>query len=449
MRSLRPSLRLALAVALAAPGAAAAQDPLGAIVAEGLRNNLGLATHRLADRQGELEVRRARGQFLPVAAVDARWSDVSGAIDLGKLVNPAYAGLNELLGEARYPTDIQATLPFRQDMRLRVTQPLFNGALIANLSLQRALRDVQRGRLGASARELAAGIQAGWLRHAAAARAVAIYEAALAVLDESVRFNRRLVDAGQATPEVLSRARADRAEAAQRLADAVRLRDAAARSFNQLMARPLTAPVEEVPDTALRFPLVLSLEEALASGLARREELAEADGGMRAARAQRQLAGASFLPSVALALDYGFQGNQFRFTGENDFTIASVVVQWNLFNGGQDATRRQQAALEVERTATRRAEAAALVELDVRQAYEAVVVARDAIATASERLAAARRTFELVRRRYEEGLAPHLEFSQAQLDDTNAALNEVVTRLTYATRMVELERAAALRPIEP
>lgn len=440
---------IVVALLLAAPAAAAAQDPLGVLVAEGLRNNLGIAATRLADRESELEVRRARGQFLPVAAVDARWSDVSGAIDIGRLVNPAYAALNELLGEQRFPTDIQATLPFRQDMRLRVTQPVFNGAIIANLSLQRALRDVQRGQLGAAARELAAGIQAGWLRHAVAARAVGIYEAALAVLDENVRFNRRMVDAGQATPEVLSRARADRAEAAQRLADAVRLRDAAARSFNQLMARPLTAPVEDLPDSVLAFPLALSLDEAIASGLARREELAQAEGGMRAAHAQRRLAGASFLPSVALALDYGFQGNRFRFTGENDFTIASVVVQWNLFNGGQDATRRQQAALEVERTSTRRRETAALVELDVRQAYEAAVVARDAVATASERLAAARRTFELVRRRYEEGLAPHLEFSQARLDDTNAALNEVLTRLAYATRMVELERAAALRPIEP
>jgi outer membrane protein len=84
----------------------------------------------------------------------------------------------------------------------------------------------------------------------------------------------------------------------------------------------------------------------------------------------------------------------------------------------------------------------------VRQAYDAAVVARDAIGTAEARLAAARRSFELVRRRYEEGLASQVEFIDARTAYTNADLNRVVTVYRYAIRYVDLERAAALRELD-
>jgi outer membrane protein len=75
------------------------------------------------------------------------------------------------------------------------------------------------------------------------------------------------------------------------------------------------------------------------------------------------------------------------------------------------------------------------------------VVARDAIATAEARLAAARRSFELVRRRYEEGLASQVEFLDARTAFTSAELNRVATTYRYAIRYVDLERAAALRDL--
>jgi outer membrane protein TolC len=75
------------------------------------------------------------------------------------------------------------------------------------------------------------------------------------------------------------------------------------------------------------------------------------------------------------------------------------------------------------------------------------VVARSAIATAEARLAAARRSFELVRRRYEEGLATQVEFIDARTTYTGAELNRVATIYRYAIRYVDLERAAVLRDL--
>jgi len=440
---------LALILLSASRPAAAQQNPLDTLVREGLANNLGLVQERLVTEERDLDVTRARALFLPSAAIDARYSALSGVLDIGQLINPAYQALNQLTGTSAFPTDLSITQPYRQDMRVRVTQPLFDASILANHALARSLREVQRGRLGASARDLAEGIGLGYLQYASARQVVELYRSTLDVLRENLRVSERLVAAGSTTPDAVSRARADSSETAQQLADAEQQRDAAARALNQLLHRPLDRSVELIPDSLLDFPLTITLDEALARARDARDEVREADFGVRAARAQTRLATAAFLPTVALAVDYGFQGNRLRFSGDNDFTAVSLVFQWNLFNGGRDAARRKQGLLETQRAEVARADLEDRIALQVRQAYEAAVVAREAIPTAGARLAAAARTFELVRRRYDEGLAPHLEFTQARADFTNAGLNQILTRYAYATRYVELERVAALRTIEP
>jgi outer membrane protein TolC len=437
-----------LALAAARPLASqATADPLGAIVAEALRNNLGIAQERLATERADAGVREARGRFLPSLSLDSRYSEQRGTLNLGDVVNPAYAALNQVIGENRFPTDIDVTLPQTHESRLRLTQPLFNASISAGFALSRHARDAQRSQQGATARSLAAQAQTAYLNVATARSARRTWEATLELVMESERVATRLVEAGRATPDAVFRARADRSDVEQRLAEARDQEDAAARAFNQLLRRRLATPVDELPDSLRRFELRLTEDEAIARALAGREELAQTDAGIRAADAGVRLATASFMPNVALALDYGVQGQDVRFSRDNDFVVASVVVSWNLFNGGQDLARRQAAQADAHQRRLRRAELEDLVRLDVTRAYRAAVVARDAISTAEAGLAAARRNFELVRRRYEEGLANQVEFLDARTAFTNAELNRVITVYRYAMRYVDLERAAALRDV--
>jgi outer membrane protein TolC len=429
------------------PAAAQQRDPFGDIVAEALRNNLGLAQERLATERAEAGVREARGRFLPSLALDARYSEQSGTLNLGDVVNPAYEALNQVTGSQRFPTDLDITLPLRHESRVRLQQPLFDASILAGYSLARHLRDGQEWRRGAAARGIAASAQSAFLQVAAARSARQTWEATVALVRESERAAERLVSAGSATPDAVLRARAERADVEQRLAEARETVHAATRSFNQILRRDLDRPVAELPDSAVRFELTLTEEQAVASALDRREELGQAASGIRAAEAGVRLATASFLPSVSLALDYGFQGNELRFGADDDFAVASVVLSWNLFNGGRDRARREGARHEAERLRVRRTEAEDLIRLEVRQAWEAAVVARDAIATADAGLAAARRSFELVRRRWEEGLATQVEFLDARTTFTSAELNRSATLYRYAIRYVDLERAAALRDL--
>src|SRR5260370_1035369 len=105
------------------------------------------------------------------------------------------------------------------------------------------------------ARRLAADVQTAYLNEASARRAVEIYAASLALVQENERVAERLVAAGRATPEAVFRARADRSEIEQQLAEA-RQRDAAGAGVqNQILRRPLEAPLGPSPYSAPLLPL--------------------------------------------------------------------------------------------------------------------------------------------------------------------------------------------------
>ncbi len=424
-----------------------ARTLLDGYVAQALRANLAIARQTEAARRADAAVREASGRFLPTVGVNARYSEFSGVVNIGEFINPVSAALNQLTGTSQFPTNVGVTLPFTQETKLEFTQPLFNDALFGARAAARAQRDLVGDTRAVAIRQLAADVQQTWLGYASAARAVETLEATIPLLDENVRVSERLIAAGQATPDVLLRARAERSELDQQLQDAARQRDALRRGFNLLRNEPDDAPIGLASDSTLLDPDTLSGDALLAHALAHREELAQARSGIRFAGAQQRLAGASFLPSLALAASYGVQGDRYRFDSSNDVAIASLVFSWNLFNGGQDASRREQASALRSEAEFQRREAERAIRLQVGNALDGVQWGRSVMRSAADRFASAERAFALVQRRYGEGLATAVEFLSARTAYTAASINRVITRFTFAARVVELERAAALRPL--
>lgn len=444
---------LAVAHTVGAVNLMNAQQPLTArqlldrYVAEALTANLALAQQSAALERANAGVREANGRFLPTVGLNARYSEFNGVVNIGDFINPAYAALNQLTGESRFPTNVNATLPFRQETRFELTQPLFNDALFGARAAARAQRDLAGATRKGAMRQLAADIQQAWLGYASTVRAVETLEATVPLLDENVRVSERLIGAGQATPDVLLRARAERSELQQQIEEAKRQRSAAQRGFNVLRNRDEDTPIALADDSTLMHVDTLSRAALLAHALTHREELAQAGSGITLARAQQRMATAAYLPSVALAASYGVQGDRYRFNTRNDVGLASLVMSWNAFNGGQDAARREQANATRTEAEYRRREAERAIALQLGNAYDAVQSARSTLTTASDRLASAERAFSLVQRRFAEGLATPVEFLSARTAFTSAAINQVITRFTFATRVVELERAAALRSL--
>ncbi len=425
------------------------QSPLDSLVTLALERNLGRRQHDLAVRRAAAAVREARGLYLPSATLSARYSSVSGhVVNLGSLVNPAFGALNELLQRPAFPTDVDLRLPQTQETTLRLTQPLFEPRVIEANRVADALSDAQSAERAAFTRELAADVRAGYLNFAKAARLVELYESTIPLLEENVRVSERLLAAGKATPDAVLRARAERSDVVQKRDEARQGADAARQMLNFLLERDLATPVALIADSLLGFDELPEQAEVARRAPLAREELRVLDHAMRVSGARERAALSSFLPSVSVALDYGFQGSDYRFDTQRDHTVASVVMSWNVFNGGQDVARARQAAVERRRLEYQRTELERLIALQVRTAWEAARVARGAIVTAGDRLESARRTFELVRRRHEAGAASQIDFLDARTTYTSASLNQILTTYDYYLRRVELDRAAASYPAE-
>jgi outer membrane protein len=438
---------LLLAALLIPPPLARAQSQaLDEYVALGLRQNLGIVQQGIASERSAALVREARGGLLPSATINARYTDFRGSgVDFGEFINPVFATLNQLTGTNQFPTNVNVRLPLRQETTVRLAQPVFQPAIIAGYRAASAARDAQEATRDAEIVNVAAGIRSAYLQHAKARRLADLRAATRVLLEEQVRVMSRLIEAGRATPDALSRARAELSEATQLEAEAAQLASASAQAFNMLLARDLTDSVLVADDT-LGFGALPALEDAITAGAKQRPELRALGAAERAATAQKRAAQGAFLPTLAVALDYGFQGNEYRFSSDADFTALTVIASWNVFNGGRDAARAQQASLDARRYAVQGDETRRGVELQVRLAWQAAAVARAAIATAEDQRIAAARTHELVRRRAEEGLASPLELSQARTQLTASELNAVFTAYDYYLRRVELDRAAALYP---
>jgi len=434
---------VAFLLALSAPRGGA-QSPLDGLVELGMRQNLSRRQQQLAVARAEAAVREARGRYLPSATFNSRYTELAGnTVNLGTLINPAFGALNQLLQRPAFPTNVDIQLPLRHETTLRLAQPVFQPAIVAATRIQGALADAQVAERDVQARQLAADIKGGYLAYAQLRQVVALYDSTLLLLEEHVRVSERLVQAGKATPDRILRARAERSELQQRRDEHVQLADAARQSLNLLLDRPLETEVPLFADSTLGFDSLPSLDALRRGALLGREELRQVEHARRAVSAEERLAQGSFLPSVSVAMDYGVQGRDYRFDASRDFAALTVAVNWNLFNGGQDAARVQQAALDGRRLEARRREVEQRIALDVTTAWQSAAVARSAIRTADDRLQSARRTFELVRRKQDEGVASQLEFLDARTAYTSAALNGLITRYDYYLRRVALERAAA------
>jgi outer membrane protein TolC len=367
-------------------------------------------------------------------------------LNIGSLINPAYGALNQLTGTNAFPTNVDVRLPLTQETSVRIAQPIFQPAVASAHRIASRLRDAQGAQRDAAERETAMKLRVGYLQLAMARKALEIWDATLVVVTEQVRVTEALAVQGKVAADAVFRARSERSDVEQRRAAAAEDAESARRSLNFLLDRPLESSVAVIADSALGIGEMPSLEVAMSSARAGREELRQLEWSRQAADGARQLAIGNFLPTVSVAVDYGIQGNKYDFRGSNTFTNASVVASWNLFNGTQDAAKLSQASLDERRLAAQSEQAAQGVALEVRQAWAAADLARRAITTAGDRVAAAKKSYELVDKRYAQGMAPMLELLDARNALTSASLNRILTETDYRVRRVQLDRAAALYP---
>ena len=468
------ALALLPAGMLLAPSRAAADEPeagasltdvLRTYIDQGLQSNLTLQNQSLELDRSRAALEAARARFLPEVSVSARYTRAEGGrqivIPVSQLLNPAYQTLNELLvaqGEApRFPTvsdvSIPLQLPREQDTRLSLRQPLYAPALSAGARAAAAQHDAAGYSLAAYRNELKRDISIAyynWLRARAAADIVRSAEALLA---ENLRVNEALSREGKLTLDQVERARAELLAVDQQQREADNSVLQGQRYLNFLLNRALDAPLvaADVDDAELWMPAVaaaVAVAPAVAPGDpaapgADRPELQQIAANLKASQAQLDAARDARLPTLALGVDAGTQGDEYRFGPGYNFVTGSLLFSWTVFDGGA-----RTAAIDQARSASRQldhlqTQTRSRIALEILQARDNLQLAHDSWVTAQARAVASREAFRILSHKRDEGMASQVEFLDARNTLSNAELNLNLTRYDALIRRAEYEYATA------
>lgn len=422
-------------------------------IKQGLESNLALKQKDFSLKQSTAALHEARGMFFPSVDVFARYSRAGGGrvidIPVGDLVNPAYEALNQLIGQDKFPTNIpnEQTRFLREeehDTKLTITQPVFQPQIYFNYKVQSNLKDSKLAERNAFARELVADIKSAYFRYLQTIELQQIYRTTEKLLEENLRISKSLYENEKVTVDAVYRAEAELAKIEQNIEEAEKNNIIARAYFNFLLNRELeeeiiTMDTDELDNSESVEPADISQSLALQ----KREELTGILKGIEARGNEETLYKTSYLPGISFAFDYGFQGEEYQFDSDHDYWMASFVLQWNLFRGGQDQAKIEQAEYEKKSLQAKFDEVKKQIRIQVKEAYHNYLVAERSITAAEKQKVSAEKSFNIVKRKYEEGIVPLIEYIDSRTSMTQAQINYIITKYDRKIKYAEYEKATA------
>lgn len=427
------------------------QEILDDYVRYGLDNNLALK-QKYSGYQRSLEaLKEARGLFFPNVYFGARYTVSEGGrvieFPVGDMLNPVYSTLNALTSSSMFPQidnmQVNFLRPTEQETRIRLTQPVFSPDIYFNSRIKKEMTIYQEADLEQYKRELVTEIKKAYYDIAMAGNILSTLIETRKLLVENVRVNRKLVENDKATRDVLYRSEAELSKMDQDLLRAEKGRKTASAYFNFLLNKPLSDSVQIVELVA--FPLITDLTEKFTTAaLENREEIKKLEKFGDIADLQIKRGQSERFPDMFLAIDYGFQGEKYKFNKDNDYMQASAVLAWRIFSGLQTNSRIKQSMIEKKIIDTRLEEAKKQIELEVITTFNELLTAEKGITAAETRVMNAKEGFRLVNRKYEEGQASLIEYMDARTNLTQSQVNLIISRYTYLSCYAEFEKVTTL-----
>ena len=423
----------------------------------GLKSNLALKQQEFSLEKSLKALREAKGMFLPSVSIEARYSRAGGGrvidMPIGDMVNPIHMTLNQLLMlhgfSPVYPANIpNERIPFlretEHDTKLRVVQPVFQPAVYYNVKIKKDLTNIERAKLNVFKRQLTADIKSAYFTYLQTVKIKELLDNTRELLEENLRLSESLFRNHKVTEEVVFRSKAELSKLDQQREEAEKNKHMATAYFNFLLNRPLETGIEFYPVDEKPVVKDYNWEQLAAHALQHRSEFSQLREAVNAASHTIGLHQSSILPSVSAVFDYGFQGEKYSFTGSDDYWMGSLLLSWNLFRGGQDTARKNQALYEKKRLETQQKELENQIKLQVKEAYYNLEVAKKAMISTEDTLKSQKEAFSIVSKKYEQGMVPQIEHIKARDDYTNAGISHIIAIYDYYIKEALLERVSAM-----
>ncbi len=448
---LKPGIFLLLLI----PPLAVAQNvpPLDAYVQRGMEHNQAFIREQLSTNLQEQLLQEARGKYLPDITLDASyiWADGGRLITIpaGDLINPAYRGLNQVVGEDRFPTDIpnvsEQLLPNDfHETKIRLIQPILNTDIYYNYKAKKAQLSAQEAKQRAYENQLVKEIKVAYYNHLSARGQRLILEDTRTLLEELLRVSTKQVENNRATREVIYGAQAELSRLESQMARAEREENVSRIFFNQLIGRALEEEIDEAQSPEAKPYVFPDLGKLTTAALGRRSEINQLRYGLIASQAATGLSKSYIVPKINLVGDLGYQGFTYQFDDTQDFWFVQVGLTWPIFQGFQNRSRVQQSLLQERQIESRLTEIRDMIALEVAQAYYGLEEAtKTRQARQAERQSIAE-NFRIIRKKYAQNQVPLVAFNEARNAFTTAQLQETIAQYTLKIREAELEAAIHL-----
>lgn len=436
------------------------QSALDQYIQEAMQSNIALQQQHLSYDKSLAVLQEAKANFLPQLSIESRYSVARGGrafvIPVGDLVNPIYQNLNVVnqLGQSASPDypvfpeypgidNVQENFlrETEQETTLRVIMPVYNNAIINNQKIQANLVEVNRIGVNAYKRTLVAEVKTAYFNYWKAAEAFDLYQNTLQLVEENLRTSESLFKNHQVTKDVVYLATAQVEEVKQQLAEAEKNKKVAQSFFNFLLNKDYTEDILPADRTFSAIE-VAALDASRSQAMQSREELDQLNYAMAATDQKIQVNRGSYLPTINLIADYGVQGTRFSFTDEDDFFMGSLVMSWKLFQPTQKA-KTQQVQIEKMELFQQKEALKQQIGLQVVQAWYDVEAARKAITQATAEVNATEQAFRLINKKFEQGQANLISWTDARTRKTTAQQKAIIARYDYQIKLATLEKASA------
>ncbi len=213
-------------------------------------------------------------------------------------------------------------------------------------------------------------------------------------------------------------------------------------------ASAVDMPGDSSATTIVHDPIQLgpAVHTLIKEAMDHRPDILAADAQVDASKKGIYLAKASMLPQLSLGMAYTLNPNAAGFTRYNQFA-ATLNVTLPLWDGGLAHARLHQAQGAEAEAIVQRRSVIDSAKVQVRQAYLALLQARDRVAVANTALQQAQEAYRLAQVRYragvsqQPGVSPILELSNSQASLTQAQSNRVSALYDYYTARAALDQS--------
>jgi outer membrane protein len=399
-----------------------------------LENNLDISLLRQNVEGASAERKEAFSEFLPKLSFQSRYSVAGGGreiiIDVNQFIGGMFPGM-------KFPVIEESFIrPHEQETKINATQVLFAGGAILNgYNAKSSMYDASKCNLESAMWNKRFEITEAYLSYLKAVELVKIKERVLNLSKEGYDITDAIFRQDKLLRSDLMRAKVNVSRAESDLAEAQEQKRLAQRYFNNLLNRDTFM---EIREPALTYDDAAKLDNFIntnlddqmkevnsleAQALGRRSEIASLDHSLDAMSRLKNIAFSEYLPKVILSVDYGWQGVEYSFTDKDDYYMASLVFQLNLFDGFGREARMEKAVLQLKELEIQKLIAVKNIGLQVEQAYLKLRTSRKQIQAAVEQLASAEENYRIVRKRYALGMALSLDMNDAltQLDIASSA----------------------------